>query len=1107
MARWDEILSLPVQSPPTLEFSSADIVWSKVEGWRDNIDRVALIPFARVDDFVRGESSNKECPTRFHVEARRRRPPEMPYKPKVDGILEYILYWCSFGPDDHRKGGIVRPSRSTYIPKKKSAGRPNTKRGCTCHFIVKRLIAEPSVALIIYNQDKHVDKKGLPCHGPQDKKAVGTRAMFAPYISDDLRLRVLSLLYVGVSVETIMQRHNESVERQGGPCNRDDLLTHRYVRRLERSIRRSTYELDEDDMVSIAMWVESHQSHVFFYEDFSDTDPFVLGIQTEWQLQQMIRFGNRSLVASDSRFGTNKLKYPVHSLLVFDSDNKAIPVAWIVAPRFASGDAHKWIRALYNRVHSKDPTWKLAGFIVDDPAADVLTIREVFQCSVLICFWRVRHAWHKNLVKKCLDIQMRAEISRRLGEAVYAICKGNGNVDLFEDFMGDFLDCLDFLDYFRAIWFPRIGLWTTALKTLPLASQETSAAMEYYHHQLKLRLFNEKNPSVYQRTDWLVDKLGTKVHSYFWLDEYSGKDDFGRYRKNEWMSGLTSWRQALEITDADVVLEGRCAKVLSQHNKGMAHVVHNPGSEFAICDCNWSQMGNLCKHVIKVSKVCRDRSSAVSSISLFEYNQTLINILHCPPHDSLIRDHAVSLAIFVQMQLNALVQPENGRVDVPPVEKQTQNKHSACKHANLINESQCASKKILSCNENPAEDGDDEENVVGDLSSDDVTNGVACENGFCSESAQEIIASTEMDVDPLSICASPSELLPLDVVTSTNDHFSNGNASTIRNGTQDEVLNVAFHDKVVDKNHHGNVEGSTTGSMMDVDPKFTETPCSTSRAFDPCMVSNGVCSNLANPTVTGDTIDVNPQSIETSQPRSVFTVPEPINSVESMDQISENGHRDLQNEIPGMNASLQSVSNACTVAGVRGRLSDEYHQDDVINWLESDGICSYAAEENGSMMDVCPNSIQNSLSRSRSAEHETRVDNVASGTSVCDNILERDPGKVMNGGDLTNKSEGINEKPSPDSSPTRCEVQDGIAGGGCHSDRSSLVASCNDISNDVAAETVSGHSIQTPTRTVSLGQQVVDLVEGDDVVCGEDSGDNAKGDRMDVGAESSQICV
>uniref|UniRef100_A0A6N2MRY4 Uncharacterized protein n=1 Tax=Salix viminalis TaxID=40686 RepID=A0A6N2MRY4_SALVM len=155
----DEILSLPVQNPPTLEFSASDIVWSKVEGWRDNLDRLALIPFARVDDFVRGESANKDCPTRFHVASST----QTSYKQKV----------CA---------------------------------------------------------------------------------------------------------------------------------------EAERSIRRSTYELDTDDAVSINLWVESHQNQVFFFEDFSDSEPFTLGIQTEWQLQQMIRFGNRGLVASDSRFGTNKLK-------------------------------------------------------------------------------------------------------------------------------------------------------------------------------------------------------------------------------------------------------------------------------------------------------------------------------------------------------------------------------------------------------------------------------------------------------------------------------------------------------------------------------------------------------------------------------------------------------------------------------------------------------------------------------------------------------------------------------------------------------------------------------------------------------------------------------
>ncbi|PWZ41793.1 hypothetical protein Zm00014a_008110 [Zea mays] len=462
----------------------------------------------------------------------------MKCKPKVDGILEYILYWCSFGPDDYRKGGNVRPSRPISEKRKTPAGRPNTKRGCVCHFIVKRLIVEPSVALVIYNHNKHVDKKDMPCHGSMDKMAVGTKAMFAPYISDVLRLQVMSLFYVGIPVETMMQRHTEMVEKQGGPSNRDDLLTHRYVRRLERKIRRSVYELDDDDAISIDLWVENNQDCVFFYEDFSDTYTFVLGIQTDWQLQQMIQFGSHSLMASDSKFGTNKLK-------------GSLPL----------------------------------------PCADQFIAYPAF-----------RHAWHKNLVNKCSDIEKRSAMAKRLGDAMSIICRGSGDVELFEAFLQDFVDCAGFLDYFKAIWLPRFRAWITVLNTTPLASAQVASAIESYHHLLKLRLLNEADESVYWRADWLVDKLGTKVHSYYWLDEFSGKNSFSRYWRSEWSSGPNPWSQGTQIPDSDVVIEGNHASVVSQTTKEKSHAVLDPCSEFALCDCGWSMEGNLCKYVLKSAK-------------------------------------------------------------------------------------------------------------------------------------------------------------------------------------------------------------------------------------------------------------------------------------------------------------------------------------------------------------------------------------------------------------------------------------------------------------------------------------------------------------------------
>ncbi|KAG0478763.1 hypothetical protein HPP92_013482 [Vanilla planifolia] len=152
MARWDEILTLPVQSPPTLEFSAVDIVWSRWKLWN---------------------------PTKY-------------LKKHCIGAL--------FGPDDHREGGVVSPRQELCCKEKRLLLADQIRRGMCVHFIVKRLIAEPSVAPIIYNQDKHVDKRHLVMV-PRTKKAARTYAMFAPCFSDELSLQIMSLLYVGVPVK------------------------------------------------------------------------------------------------------------------------------------------------------------------------------------------------------------------------------------------------------------------------------------------------------------------------------------------------------------------------------------------------------------------------------------------------------------------------------------------------------------------------------------------------------------------------------------------------------------------------------------------------------------------------------------------------------------------------------------------------------------------------------------------------------------------------------------------------------------------------------------------------------------------------------------------
>lgn len=314
-----------------------------------------------------------------------------------------------------------------------------------CHFIVKRLFSQLSTAVIVYNQRQHVDRTGSVCHGPLDRNALAPRTMTHPYVPNELRQQAMSMIYLGISEESILQKHIQDSETFGGSANGGDLAS-KFVQKLEMVIRRSSYELDPDDALSVRKWLERHHNYVFFFQDSSDIDPFILGIQTEWQLQQMICFGNNSIVVADTSFGINKLKYPLYTLLVFDSNQHALPVAWVITRSSASDDVRKWMSALNDRIRAKFPLWKLNGFTVDDAATEIATIRDVFQCPTLLCLWRVRRAWLKNITKKCSNVEVRREMFKRLGHIMYSPWTGIDSVDAISEFVQDFVDQSVFLN-------------------------------------------------------------------------------------------------------------------------------------------------------------------------------------------------------------------------------------------------------------------------------------------------------------------------------------------------------------------------------------------------------------------------------------------------------------------------------------------------------------------------------------------------------------------------------------------------------------------------------------------------------------------------------------
>lgn len=88
------VSDLPVQDPPGEEFSAADLAWVKYATSEHHRDDVALIPYDRMEAFIAGESSNPECPTRFHIERGRKRERGSLREYRSDEYLLYRMYVC-----------------------------------------------------------------------------------------------------------------------------------------------------------------------------------------------------------------------------------------------------------------------------------------------------------------------------------------------------------------------------------------------------------------------------------------------------------------------------------------------------------------------------------------------------------------------------------------------------------------------------------------------------------------------------------------------------------------------------------------------------------------------------------------------------------------------------------------------------------------------------------------------------------------------------------------------------------------------------------------------------------------------------------------------------
>jgi len=215
-------------------------------------------------------------------------------------------YRCSYGPKDKRNEPKPPTRRQRYIQ----------KRGCECHFIVKQMAGKPNVAIITYNMYEHEDKDGWPCHGQSDKSNE-PRVRYAPRLSREMVLSVEAMYEMGLSVDMVCERHmlevREGLFNVDNESTRDSFLTRRDVVNIFNRLGKTKFQFDKNDSISVNLWYQQDPNSFFFYQTpHGDEMPFIIGIQTEWMLHNMVKYAHNSIIAMDSTFSTNKYGVSIH---------------------------------------------------------------------------------------------------------------------------------------------------------------------------------------------------------------------------------------------------------------------------------------------------------------------------------------------------------------------------------------------------------------------------------------------------------------------------------------------------------------------------------------------------------------------------------------------------------------------------------------------------------------------------------------------------------------------------------------------------------------------------------------------------------------------------
>ena len=158
--------------------------------------------------------------------------------------------------------------------------------------------------------------------------------------------------------------------------------------------------------------------------------------------------------------------------------------------------------------------------------------------------------------------------------------------------------------YIKDVCRPKTSMWCVGARWIPHVGQNTNAAIESYHSNLKNTLHSAKERFVNRHMDWLIYHLMGDVLTHYWYTVQCKTFGFVRNTKQECIFVSTIIRaNKIPHTNILICMDEGVVYVGSVSNRPKVWTIHAPVFEWAQCNCLVAKEGMICKHIVKVFKM------------------------------------------------------------------------------------------------------------------------------------------------------------------------------------------------------------------------------------------------------------------------------------------------------------------------------------------------------------------------------------------------------------------------------------------------------------------------------------------------------------------------